>query len=109
MARISTHVIDISTGQPASAISVVLSDGESQTLGRGRTDAEGRVNDFFQGQDLQAGEYTLTFETQAYFAAQGVAIFYPSIVVHFHVANASDNCHLPLLLSPYGYSTYRGR
>ena len=73
------------------------------------TDADGRVRDLLpEGTPLAVGTYRLEFETHDYFLARGVRAFHPSVVVHFLVDDPSGHFHVPLLLSPFGYSTYRG-
>lgn len=111
MTSITTHVLDLSRGRPARGIAVVLERVEapqSALLGRATTDADGRVKMFTPTPALQPGSYRLTFEVGAYFAAAGVEAFYPRVVVEFDVRDATQHHHVPLLLSPYGYSTYRG-
>lgn len=111
MKTITTHVLDLSTGRPASGIDVTLllavDGGEPRAVGSARTDADGRIASF--GIDrLEAGEYQLRFETGSYFAAQRVESFHPRVVIWFRVADPAEHHHVPLLLSPFGYSTYRG-
>ena len=108
---ITTHVLDLSRGQPARGIAVVLERAgapQSALLARATTDADGRVKTFSPAPSLQSGSYRLTFEVGPYFAAAGVEAFYSRVVVEFDVRNAEQHHHVPLLLSPYGYSTYRG-
>jgi 5-hydroxyisourate hydrolase len=107
MGTLSTHVLDISLGRPGAGVGVVLETGDGQTIGDGVTDADGRVTSI--GPDrLEAGDYRLRFASGEYFAAQGTGAFYPEVVVVFTVADPTQHFHVPLLLSPYGYSTYRG-
>jgi 5-hydroxyisourate hydrolase len=110
---ISTHVLDTAIGAPARDVPVVLErevGGASwREVGRGRTDEDGRVKSFVSDAALVgAGVYRLVFDTRGYFTARGVAGFYPSVAVTFDVRSADEHYHVPLLLSPYGYSTYRG-
>jgi 5-hydroxyisourate hydrolase len=109
MSRITTHVLDTSRGLPAAGVSVALEreteDGWA-SVGRGETDADGRLKSL-TGAEVEAGTYRLTFETGAYFAAHGVESFYPRVAVTFSV-NAGEHYHVPLLVNPFGYSTYRG-
>jgi 5-hydroxyisourate hydrolase len=110
MSTLSTHVLDTARGRPAEGLAITLDklDGEqTQTLARGTTNADGRVKDFMAGQTLAPGIYRLTFETAGYFAAQGVKGFYPKVDVLFELGT-DGHYHVPLLLSPFGYSTYRG-
>jgi len=112
MARLSTHVLDTSRGRPAEGIVINLHvrvDGEFRHLKTAATDAYGRV---VLADDLPPGTYELTFRAGEYFRVAGVALsdppFLDGVVVRFGLADPSANYHVPLLLSPYGYSTYRG-
>ncbi|MSR99879.1 hydroxyisourate hydrolase [Arthrobacter sp. BL-252-APC-1A] len=107
--RITTHVLDTSTGQPASGIPVslqVLGHLDWQELGTGTTDADGRISDLGP-RDLPSGSYRLEFATETYFTAAGTPSFFPSVTVTFTVAE-QEHYHVPLLISPFAYSTYRG-
>jgi 5-hydroxyisourate hydrolase len=107
---ITTHVLDTSRGSPAAGVPVVLEravDSGWQSVGSGATDADGRVRDLLAA-PLQAGRYRLSFDTDAYFRAIGEAGFYPEVSVTFVVGHGEEHYHVPLLLSPFGYSTYRG-
>jgi 5-hydroxyisourate hydrolase len=110
MSRITTHVLDTSRGRPAAGVAVALEregdGGDWITVGRGTTDADGRLKNLTVA-EAEAGTYRLTFETGAYFAAHGVESFYPRVAVIFGVA-AGEHYHVPLLVNPFGYSTYRG-
>ncbi len=112
MSGITTHVLDTSRGRPAAGVPVTLEargEGGWRLLGRGETDADGRLRDLLPaGFKLSAGDYRLTFGAGAYFAAQGSEGFYAEVVVSFVVRDPAAHYHVPLLLSPYGYSTYRG-
>ena len=111
MSAITTHVLDLSRGRPARGIAVILErvgTPQSTLLARATTDADGRVKAFTPTPALQPGTYRLTFEVGAYFAAASVEAFYPRVVVEFDVRDVSQHYHVPLLLSPFGYSTYRG-
>ncbi len=113
MSAISTHVLDTSQGRPAAGVPVTLEiandDGAWGPHGAATTDADGRVKNLLPaGARLAAARYRLTFDTAAYFAARGVESFYPAVTVVFRVRDASQHHHVPLLLSPFGYSTYRG-
>jgi 5-hydroxyisourate hydrolase len=111
MSTITTHVLDVSRGTPARGIAVVLERvgaPQSSHLARATTDADGRVKAFTPTPSVQAGTYRLTFEVEPYFAAAGVEALYPRVVVEFEVRDPSQHYHVPLLLSPFGYSTYRG-
>ncbi len=106
MATLSTHVLDTSRGRPAEGVPVVLSSATGEALGSGTTDADGRVARIGP-EDLPPGEYRLRFDTAAHFGATGTPGFYPEVVIAFTVGEEA-HYHVPLLLSPYGYSTYRG-
>jgi 5-hydroxyisourate hydrolase len=112
MSTLSTHVLDTSLGRPAAGVAVTLErlgDRGAPTLaGFGTTDEDGRLRDLPpSGRMLVPGDYRLRFDTSAYFAGTGREIFYPSVAVEFRVADEA-HYHVPLLLSPFGYSTYRG-
>lgn len=108
MSAITTHVLDTARGRPAAGVSICLEHG-SEVLGRGETDADGRLRTLLPaGAVLEAGAYRLVFDTGAWFAAQGVDAFYPEVAVDFIVQDGTQHYHVPLLLSPFGYSTYRG-
>src|SRR5258706_46821 len=113
MSPITTHVLDTSRGRPAFGVAVVLEkkggDGRYKPLGRGRTDRDGRVKNLVKAESkLEKGVYRLTFETGAYFKAAHVQAFYPSVSISFEIVHPEPHYHVPLLLSPFGYSTYRG-
>jgi 5-hydroxyisourate hydrolase len=111
MSAITTHVLDVTRGRPAAGVGVVLHRvGAASTaeLARGTTDPDGRVKVFSPTPVLEAGSYRLTFEVGPYFASSGVETFYPRVIIEFEVRDASQHYHVPLLLSPFGYSTYRG-
>jgi 5-hydroxyisourate hydrolase len=112
MSKITTHVLDISLGRPAAHVPVLLEVEEVGTgwkqLGRGETDGDGRLRDLLPEGPLPEGTYRLTFDTHAYFADRKVESLYPQVSVVFSVLDAQQHYHIPLLLSPFGYSTYRG-
>ena len=112
MSAITTHVLDTSLGRPAGGVDVtleLLGEGGARELGRGTTDADGRLRTLLPaGAPLAAGTYRITFQTGAYFASHGAAGFYPEVSVSFTVHDGAQHYHVPLLLSPFGYSTYRG-
>ena len=110
---ISTHVLDTARGRPAAGVPVLLerADGSEGdvVVARATTDTDGRVRELVpSGAALAAGHYRLTFDTGAYFETQGVEGFYPRIAVLFALREPSQHHHVPLLLSPFGYATYRG-
>ncbi|MDF3071879.1 MAG: 5-hydroxyisourate hydrolase [Polyangiaceae bacterium] len=111
MTVITTHVLDTSLGKPAASVPVVLSVREGagyRELARGVTDADGRVRRFEPEPLLGVGAYSLTFETSDYFRADSRAAFFQRVTLEFFVADESQHYHVPLLLSPFGYTTYRG-
>ena len=113
MSAITTHVLDTARGRPAAGVPVRLeardAEGAWRELGRGFTDADGRLKDLLPSeQKLSKGSYRLTFDAAVYFAAQGEKGFYTEVSVAFVVAEGGAHYHVPLLLSPYGYTTYRG-
>jgi 5-hydroxyisourate hydrolase len=103
---LSTHVLDTSAGRAAKGVRIVL-ERDGTVLGDGVTDADGRIGTI--GPDrLEAGNYTLRFETGSYFADAGIETFYPEVVVVFTIADPDQHYHVPVLLNPFGYGTYRG-
>jgi 5-hydroxyisourate hydrolase / 2-oxo-4-hydroxy-4-carboxy-5-ureidoimidazoline decarboxylase len=110
--RITTHVLDTSRGCPGAGMRVVLEIRNGDTwsrVGQGTTDANGRLATLTGNQPMIAGDYRLTFDTGGYLRARGAAdAFFPDVTITFTVADASQHFHVPLLLSPFGYSTYRG-
>ena len=113
MKRISTHILDIARGTPANDVSVELEQEEKpgvwRSLGAARTDRDGRcVNLLHENANLAAGVYRLAFDTANYYAAQKVEGLYPLIQVTFVVREGESHVHVPLLLAPNGYTTYRG-
>ena len=102
---LSTHVLDMALGRPAAGLGVTLRDAGGAVLAEETTDADGRVGGL---PAPGAGVFTLGFATAAYYAASGRPCFYPSVEVRFEVTEPEEHHHVPLLLSPYGYSTYRG-
>ena len=113
MAGISTHVLDLSTGTPAGGVGVTLelwSEGEGWwVMGSAKTDDDGRLRDLLpSGRRLLPGTYRLTFGAGEYFRGRGVESFHPEVTVVFRVRDAASHHHVPLLLAPWGYSTYRG-
>ena len=105
MASLSTHVLDTATGRPAVGLRITLESTDGTVLATGVTDHDGRVGDLADG--LPAGDLRLRFDTGSWFAGQGLSAFYPEVVVVFGV-EGEEHFHVPLLLSPFGYSTYRG-
>ena len=113
MSAITTHVLDLALGRPARGVPVRL---EFHSADRGwvkiserATDDNGRIGDLVAaGSALETGHYRLTFETGEYFRARGESAFYPEVPVVFEIRDPKQHYHVPLLLSPFGYSTYRG-
>ena len=112
MSGLSTHVLDLALGRPAAGVPVRLEarrDGGWTAVADAVTDDDGRVPRLLPaGASLAAGDYRLTFDTAAYFAWRGGESFYPAVTVTFTVRDAAQHHHVPLLLSPFGFSTYRG-
>jgi len=113
MSAISTHVLDTARGCPAAGVGVTLEQGDPRgtwrAIGEGETDRDGRLRTLMkEGASLVPGPYRLTFDTRRYFESNGMPVFYPSITVTFETADADVRYHVPLLISPYGYTTYRG-
>jgi 5-hydroxyisourate hydrolase len=107
---LSTHVLDATTGEPAPNIALTLDRRTADTwhrVGTGHTDDDGRCRTIAPD-GLQAATYRLTFDTATYFATTGVPAFYPEVSVVFDVTEPQRHHHVPLLLSPFAYSTYRG-
>ena len=108
--RITTHVLDATTGRPAVGVAVELyarAGADWASIAAGATDADGRISTL--GPDeLPSGEYRLRFDTGAYFRERGADTFYPEVVLTVLVADDGRHVHAPLLLSPFAYSTYRG-
>ena len=111
MSQITTHILDTSNGKPASGVLCMLQkpDGDSwQTIGQGETNSDGRVPDLLlEDELLEPGTYRMYFDTAAYFEAQSIEGFYPYVTIVFQTFDKT-HYHVPLLLNPFGYSTYRG-
>ena len=112
MSNLSTHVLDTALGRPAAGLPVRLeieADGGWREVAKGSTNADGRVVPLLPaGTALAAATYRLTFDVGAYHASRGGAGFYPHVTIVFTLRDAAQHHHVPLLLSPFGYSTYRG-
>jgi 5-hydroxyisourate hydrolase len=108
---ITTHVLDTTRGKPAAGVAITLEkkgDHGFAVVGRGATDADGRLRDLMPEGALTAGTFRITFDVGAYHAALGVEGFYPEASVTFVVRDPKAHYHVPLLLNPFGYATYRG-
>ena len=113
MSGITTHILDVSIGKPASGVLVTLdrqsSNGDWESIGSQKTDSDGRARDLISDDDsLSAVAHRLTFDVGSYFRDRKVDGFYQEVTIAFVVKDASQHYHVPLLLSPFGYSTYRG-
>ena len=112
MSKITTHVLDTALGRPAKGVKALLdfrTEDGWQELAKGVTNDDGRIANLLgDGEKLKAGIYRLSFETKSYFDGTMREGFYPYIAIVFEVEDAAQHYHVPLLLSPYGYSTYRG-
>lgn len=106
MSSLSTHILDAVTGKPASGVAVTLSAFDGTVLAGAATDDDGRIGGL--GGDLAVGRYRLQFDTAGYFTTQGITGFYPEVLIAFEITDAASHYHVPVLLSPYSYSTYRG-
>ncbi len=113
MNGISTHILDIAVGKPAKDVSVRLEkqniSADWRLLTSARTDQDGRCAQLLpEGEDLSAGIYRLSFDTGSYYALQKIDALYPVVEVTFLARDGESHFHIPLLLSPNGYTTYRG-
>lgn len=107
MSYVTAHVLDATAGTPATGVAITLRTGAGEVIATATTDDDGRVPDL--GPDrLDAGDYRIEFGTGAYFTARDTATFYPRVVIDFTVVSGQPHYHVPLLLSPFAYSTYRG-
>jgi hydroxyisourate hydrolase len=110
MSQLTTHILDTSAGKPAAGVHVSLEhydSGSWNAVANGITDDDGRIRNLFVGRKLSKGDYRLIFNTADYFNTQNKKSFYPKVTVEFTIEDDS-HYHVPLLLNPFGYSTYRG-
>jgi 5-hydroxyisourate hydrolase len=110
VSQVTTHILDTGSGRPATGVAVVLyvRDGDDWTLvGKGETDANGRIKNLGP-ERIPGGAYRLNFATGAYYEGLGTETFFPEVDLHFTVSDAGEHYHVPLLLSPFAFSTYRG-
>ncbi len=108
---ITTHVLDTARGTPGRDIAIELEHqhaGAWHVIGAGRTDADGRLRTLTAPGPLATGTYRIRFHTAAYFAALATPTFFPLVEIHFDVHDAAAHYHVPVLISPFGYTTYRG-
>ena len=116
MSQITSHVLDLSAGRPASGIAISLvkldeihGSKVTETIGKGVTNKDGRANDLVETNTvLEKGSYQLHFDLAPYFHDLGIQAFFPSADITFVIEGNGEHYHIPLLLSPFGYSTYRG-
>lgn len=108
---LTTHVLDLASGLPAANLAITLFQhvGDNwHARGKFTTDADGRVRDLLPEGGLHVGSWELRFDVGPYFAAQNTPTFFAEVPIRFVVADSSRHYHVPLLVSPFGYSTYRG-
>ena len=112
MSQITTHILDTSVGMPARNVPVGLqnfSNGQWHDIGAGVTNSDGRIEGLVVSETpLDAGIYKLRFDTASYYTEQKISFFYPFVDIVFEISGDGQHYHVPLLLNPYGYSTYRG-
>ena len=111
MSQITTHILDTSLGKPAQGVNITLEQkvaADWNKLATGITNSDGRIGNLLPDDKIvEPGIYRMIFDTKSYFKTQNLKSFYPSVTIEFEVFDAS-HYHVPLLLNPYGYSTYRG-
>jgi 5-hydroxyisourate hydrolase len=110
MSPITTHILDTSLGKPVAGVEIILysnSNDSWKEIGRGITNSDGRIANLLNKELLELGTYKMRFETKGYFDKMKGATFYPYVEIVFDI-RANEHYHIPLLLSPFGYSTYRG-
>lgn len=107
MSFVTAHVLDSVTGRPATDMQIRLTGPAGTLLGQARTNDDGRVPELGP-QTLESGDYRITFGTGEYFASREQATFYPSVTIDFTVDSGQEHYHVPLLLSPFAFCTYRG-
>jgi len=111
MSQITTHILDTTKGKPASGVRISLYKGENDQwamVASGITNSDGRIGDLLESKEiLEKGIYKMRFETKDYFDQQAVQTFYPYVEIVFDISS-SEHYHIPLLLNPFGYATYRG-
>lgn len=108
---ITTHVLDTARGRPAAGMAIQLfiqQDGQWQPLAKGQTNSDGRITDWLDESQRRTGHYRVDFATGDWYSARGETCFYPQVQVEFNITAANEHHHIPLLISPFGFSTYRG-
>ncbi|MEH6794424.1 MAG: hydroxyisourate hydrolase [Rhodococcus sp. (in: high G+C Gram-positive bacteria)] len=105
--HVTAHVLDAARGVPAQGLSISLADSHGTAVAESVTDEQGRVSSLGP-RELTPGTYRLTFATGAYFAAQHIECFHPEVIVTFEITAPDQHYHVPLLLSPFAFTTYRG-
>jgi len=110
---ITTHILDTARGRPAEGVPVALDratgNGGWESVGRGEADVDGRVRSLMPDEaTLTPGTYRLVFDTRRYFERHAAGVFYPQVIIVFETAPGERHYHVPLLLGPFGYTTYRG-
>jgi 5-hydroxyisourate hydrolase len=113
MGKLSTHVLDTTSGKPAAHVKIELFDGNRQLIKTAITNLDGRCDaPLLEGEAVQVGRYELVFHAGDYFAAQGISLpeprFVDRVTIAFGIADAAQNYHVPLVVTPWSYSTYRG-
>lgn len=106
-APITTHILDLATGRPAAGVSLRLF-GPAGQITTGKTDDDGRVNQWDEAFSISPGKYRIEFDVEPYFEAKNSTSFYEDVHIAFRINEPSEHYHVPLLLSAFGYSTYRG-
>lgn len=110
MSQITTHILDTSKGKPAEGVTIILYSGNNNAwkeIARGVTNSDGRITDLLKKDLLPHGSYKMLFETKDYFDKSQAATFYPYVEIVFEI-DSNEHYHIPLLLNPFGYSTYKG-
>ena len=108
---LTTHVLDTQRGKPAAGMGVTLyrqTAGDWQQIAQGVTNQAGRITDWLSGEHRQQGVYRITFDTDAYYSALGERCFFPVVSFDFRLDHENEHYHVPLLISAFGLSTYRG-
>lgn len=111
MSQITTHILDTSLGKPAANVNILLEEennGVWRELARGKTDGDGRIKNLIsESTTVEPGVYRLVFDVGAYYSSMNIKTFYPSVKIEFRITDKT-HYHVPLLLNPFGYTTYRG-